>query len=98
MENFLIEQMKKIDLEIEKKGYCNILVADTETTGLPKENGPKIEVTSFGGVILKLTRDHETGDYSYEMKKKIDETFHVDTKIESGAVCITNLIKEEDNK
>jgi len=98
MENFLIEQMKKIDLEIEKKGYCNILVADTETTGLPKENGPKIEVTSFGGVILKLTRNPETGDYSYEMKKKIDETFHVDAKIESGAVCITNLIKEEDNK
>lgn len=95
MKNFptlLKAQFDLINNKIAENGQANVLLLDTETTGLE----PPIEITEFGGVVVEITKD-EDGNFVTTHKQDLEKKYSPTKRIEDFATGLTKLIRPEEN-
>jgi len=90
MFNINNEIRKYISSEIDNQGSINVLLFDTETTGLTLP-----EITQFGGIVVRITFN-ENKELSFEIIKEFENDFYPSKVLEPDAVRITRIIREED--
>ena len=92
MKDFSVNQILKENLlqTISKKGYANLLLFDTETTGIEKP----IYITQIGYILLKITLKDNILNFEEVLEKEKD--YYVPKRIEPMAVYVTSIIREED--
>lgn len=76
--------------EIENNKFINVMLFDTETTGIIKP-----DITQFGYIILKISIS-EDNELIFKTLKEQEDNFYPRKQIEVGAVKITKIIRKED--
>jgi len=92
MKDFNVNKILKENLlkTIEDKGYANLLLFDTETTGIEKP----IYITQIGYILLKITIQNNILEFEEILEKEID--YYAPKRIEPMAVYVTSIIREVD--
>jgi len=95
MQNFDVHKILKDNLlnTISDKGYANLLLFDTETTGISLP----IYITQIGYILIKITQIDGKLIFT-EISEKEKDYYPTEKKIEPYASFVTNMIREEDIK
>jgi DNA polymerase III alpha subunit len=90
--SLLRAQYELINNKIEENGKANVLLFDTETTGLDEP----IEITEFGGIVAEITKDEE-GNFVLSQVKDIEKKYYPNKPIGGFASGLTRLVRDEES-